>query len=101
MSDDAISQDGQYVPARSLMDCGSMDYDMRKAASAAERGAGSAVPDAQYLYALFLYVGEAGVTVDRKTAAELFSLAASGEAVPLPSWRRRSRGTRRTSWRTS
>ena len=66
------------MPSRSLMDCASTGYDLKGAAAAAERGSEESIPDAQYLYALFLYTGSAGITRDRKTAEELFRLA-SGE----------------------
>ena len=78
MSQSTISQDGQYMPSRNLMDCGSVGYDLKGAAAAAERGSGESIPDAQYLYALFLYTGSAGVARDRSTAEELFRLASAG-----------------------
>ena len=78
MSQTTVSQEGLYMPARSLMDCASVGYDLKGAAAAAERGSGESFPDAQYLYALFLYQGAAGVPRDRKTAEELIGLASAG-----------------------
>ena len=78
MSQNNVSEEGHYLPARRFLDCSSTDYDMVKAAKAAEEGAANGDPDAQYLHALFMYNGAGGITEDRKTAEETFSLAMSG-----------------------
>lgn len=78
MSQNTVTEDGLYIPARRFLDCSVPDYDLSKAAKAAEEGSSQGDPDAQYLYALFMYNGAGGVTEDRKTAEETFALSMSG-----------------------
>jgi len=77
MSDRSTVDYGAYMPARRYMDCTSQEYDLKSAASEAEKGSAESDPDAQYLLALFLLTGSGGCEVDEKTAMDLLEMASA------------------------
>ena len=72
----STAKDDPCSQALSYMDCTSVNRDMKKACSILDGQSADGIPEAQYLYGLFLYTGTA-VVQDKASAKDLFSLSAS------------------------